>query len=597
MIKNKDDSRISFLRDKIINKDIMREIIQNVTSMQDINNLLESNIIVREWVYESVKKLDDILRPEMFLTPTKELMFPNLSTFNILIVDYVSLSMYYVLISKFYSHSDKLTVKIYVNEEYEKYSDVFFPLTEKRFRSKYKKISIVYIESKNCIIVEHYFKDIISLEIHKCSEILGISTTLLHAIKNIGVNAYKIKYTSVDYTIVIDYLDIKHLIFDECTMPDKDIINIQWDDIRFLMRNDLIEKITFENKIILESYVFIDEKEDIFEPYPNIKYVELSPKRNDKINFFSSLTVRNIFPSAIIEVGVPNNLNVEFYFQRSPLEINMYHFISLSMDDIIQPNIFHMTLNDPRKLIIKLNNGGLYATYPNLTSFNTRCDCVNEAYNILYLIIHSVYCELSHVNIFLHEDDEELVKTLRVVLCITKKLDEVGISVNKDKVNLENNSDIETGFLLYNYNNDITRTIIGKIFPPILFETSIIQTLENVNCIYVENINTMQLHVANEYVNNILLFINKYNINSLYVTKWDTRLDILLKDNNKITDIIADNYTLFNMCFLIQKQFPNIKTISVHKRDCEQKSFCIETNISLNVKRIFPNAEVTYLYN
>lgn len=594
MIKNKDDSRISFLRDKIINRDIMKEIIKNITSMQDINNLLESNIIPSEWVYDSVKRLDDILRPEMFLTPTKELMFPNLSTFNILIVDYVSLSMYYVLINKFHPHS-KLTVGIYVNEQYEKYSDVFFPPTEEQFRSQYKNISIVYIESKNCIIVEHYFKDIISLEIHKYSETLGISTALLQSIKNIGVNAYKIKYTSVDYTIVIDYLSIKHLIFDECTMPDNYIVDIQWDDIRFLMRNDLIEKITFENKIILESYVFINEKEDIFEPYPNIKYVGLSPKQSNRINFFSSLTVRNIFPSAIIEVGVPNNLNVEFYFQRSPLEINMYHFTSLPMDEIIQPNISHMTLNDPRKLIIKLNNGDLYATYPNLTSFNTRCDCVDEAFNILYLIIHSVYSELSYVNICLNEGDEELLRTLRIVLVVTKKLDEVGIAFNKNKVNLENNSDIEMSFVLHNYNND--RTIEGKILPSILFETSIMQILENVNSIRVENINLMRLSVANEYISNILYFISKYNINSLYVTKWDTRLDVLLKeDNNKITDIIADNYTLFNTCFSMRKQFTNIKTISVHKRDCEQKSFCVETNISLNIKRIFPNAEVTFLY-
>ena len=576
--------------------DVMGEISKRLSSLQTIESLRKSGISSTTQLKSSIVNIDDIVRPkdlleEMIISPShrrtkiekikgKEirLKYPNLINANVRIIDKDDIKNIHTIVRL----SKKLKVlTIYSASAYFTSPGIIRFI---RLFPGLRKLTMIFDNDDSSIIeleIHPRIQGSVILEVYNIGEIFNADDELYTELRDMRVTAVRIRYNEGNDDSIVYF--IQNLNIEELIVGTNDDYVNNFDYETYQLMSDImlqypnIKTLTVDDGNLFESFVTINDVDAV---YDNITLLRAN---KNKLNFFYPTRgyLEGLFPSAIIEVIIPTDLDIEFYFKEdygSSESINRYLFIR--NDDVYKFILDYYNLNmNLRHLIIQLKDGTQLLAYPKLTKLQTGLILNMEECELFTRVIsgQSVLKKVK-VEARIADDDIDLQELIDRVSCLL----EGASSINKVHLDVDEDSVI-VGIDTVQRFDEITHSRMLFRFPGILLNAD--ESGIRIPHGFLKNVDGVMIHHkeedVNDYLNKMYIFVKMYNINVVYVKSWiSERIEDILSRKSVREVIINLDYN--NYVIPINTKFYNV-----------EKLLLIGNILSVNNFRLaFPNAEI-----
>lgn len=572
----------------IVPADIMSEISKRLSSIDVIENLRKSGVGSTDYIKASIFVIDDFVHPSELLETMVALdesgdedtkirpKYPNLSKVNILIDEFDELLSYMKLIEisrklknvtiRAIDYRRTLFTEKYMNiiiRSFEKLDrlKVIYKLDDDENETEYDEEILILETSKNNKTLDFGKRSVI-LEVHNYYDYYN---SLFDVLKDLGVDTIRIQYYEEEDLIIhfINNLIIHDTRIYELVVGTKENYTVDhFDNNTYILMTNIIDLVptlhilTAEDGRLFSSPLF--EEDDTQDDK-----ITLIRTHKNKINFFSSdrQNLEQLFSNAIIEVLIPHNLDIDFYFteEYNTLDsLHRYTFISeYDINKFIQPHKYTNTLN-LRDSVMKFKDDTYVIIYPELLSFDTYMILNEEELELLiYVVDHMIQLkkitlQLVRVNLNL----QIVVDFVGRILNAVNHIDDVSILI-------EDGFDLTISTIKINGEK---RRLIEK-FPTFLIDED---SRINVPSSFLKDIDgvifdsTLISPILREYyLSQLQQFITKYNIRTLYIKTFHRWVDTLLLIHT-IEEVIIDLRSgRYKMDFNKSDKFPHVKKVLI----------------------------------
>lgn len=576
--------------------DVMGEISKRLSSLKTIESLRKSGISSTTQLKSSIVNIDDIVRPgelleKMIISPHRRvdieeiknkevrLKYPNLINANVRIIDKDDIKNIHTVVRL----SKKLKVlTIYSASAYFTTPGIIRFI---RLFPGLRKLTMIFDNDDSSIIeleIHPRIQGSVILEVYSIGEIFNADDELYTELRDMNVSVARTRYNEGNDDSIIYFIQNLNIVELIVGTNDEYVNNFDYETYQLMsdimLQYPNIKTLTANDGDLFESFLTVNDLDNVYDS------ITLLRSNKNKLNFFYPTRgyLEGLFPSAIIEVLIPTDLDIEFYFKEdygSPESINRYSFIR--NDDVYKFILDYYNLNmNLRHLIIQLKDGTQLLAYPKLTKLQTGLILNMEECELFTRVIQG-QSGLQKIKIEARIDDDiDLQELIDRVSCLM----EGASSINKVHLNVDEDSVIVGIDTVQRFDENIKSRMLFS-FPGILLNAD--ESGIRIPHGFLKNVDGVMIHHKgedediNDYLNKMYIFVKMYNTNVVYVKSWiSERIEAILSRKSVREVIINLDYN--NYVIPINTKFYNV-----------EKLLLIGDILSVNNFRLsFPNAEI-----